>query len=51
MPAGGLSFLAMAGGVLLSIRARRLTREEDGVRLASWFGPHRLRWSSIIPED
>ncbi|MET8147801.1 hypothetical protein ACIBSW_28330 [Actinoplanes sp. NPDC049668] len=47
----GLSGLAMAGGVLLSIRARRLARQEDGVRLAAWFGKHRLRWSSIIRDD
>ncbi|GID94266.1 hypothetical protein ACFQFC_31650 [Amorphoplanes digitatis] len=47
----GLSGLAAALGVLLSIRARRLAREEDGVRLAAWFGTHRLRWSSIIRDD
>ncbi|GLW34291.1 hypothetical protein [Actinoplanes regularis] len=47
----GLSSVATAGCVLLSIRANRLSRDEDGVRLASWFDPHRLRWSSVLPSD
>ncbi|MEU7903804.1 hypothetical protein [Actinoplanes sp. NPDC049118] len=47
----GLSSVAIAGGVLLAIRAHRLAREDDGVRLAWWFGPHRLRWTSTLPDD
>jgi hypothetical protein len=46
-----LSSAAVAGGVLLSIRARRLARQDDGVRLPGWFGPHRLRRTSIMPND
>ena len=47
----GLSSVAIAGCVLLSIHARRLAREDDGVRLTGWYGPHRLRWTSALPND
>jgi hypothetical protein len=46
----GSTGAVMAGGVLLSMHARRRTRNEDGVRLAGWFGPHRLSWTSNLPE-
>jgi len=47
----GFSSVAIAGGVLFAVHARRRARDDDGVRIVGWPGPHSLRYSSIKFSD